>query len=178
MSFTGLNRPNLPNTISLFRVFSVVPVVILLSFDSPVLHEVAGLIFLFASLTDIADGLIARSTGQVTNLGKLIDPLADKILLAGAVIPLVYLHKISSWIAVLIFAREFAITGFRAVAASRGRVIAADFMGKTKTLIYTISLTLLMFNINKWGTGLLYFGVGLAILSAFKYFKENMDLLE
>jgi len=173
-----LNKPNLPNTISLFRVLSVVPVVFFLSYDSSALHRLAGVIFLLASLTDIADGIIARSTGQVTNLGKLIDPLADKILLAGAVIPLVYLREISPWVAVLIFAREFAITGFRAVAASRGRIIAADFMGKVKTLIYTVSLTLLMFDVKRWGIWLLYFGVGLALLSAFKYFKENMDLLE
>ena len=178
MNFIGLNKGNLPNTISFFRVFSTVPVVVLLSFKSKVLHEIAGIIFLFASLTDVADGLVARSMGQVTNLGKLIDPLADKILLVGAVVPLVGLEKVPAWLAVVVLSREVAVTGFRALAASKGRVLPADIVGKVKTLFYTVSLTLIMFSVENVGLLLLYFGAFISILSAFKYFKQNLDLLK
>ena len=177
MSSTGL-KINLPNAISLFRVLSVIPIVVLLSIKSKTTHTIAGIVFLVASLTDFADGFVARKRGEVTILGKLIDPLADKILLLGALIPLVEEGTISSWIAIIMLAREFIVTSFRALASSRGRVIPADIGGKMKTLLYTLSLFLIMMNSKKWGMFLLYIGILISILSAFKYVMDNIDIFE
>lgn len=175
MSSTGL-KINLPNAISLFRVMSVIPVVVLLSVKNKFAHTCAGIVFLIASFTDLADGFIARRRGEVTLLGKLIDPLADKILLLGAVLPLVEQRIVPAWLAIVMFSREFTVTGFRALASTKGRIIPADIGGKIKTLLYTVSLFLLMVGNKKWGTFLLYIGVLISILSASKYIADNLDI--
>lgn len=167
---------NLPNILTVSRIAFVVP--ILLSLSTPHLgwNILAALFFFLASFTDLADGFIARSRGEVTALGKLLDPLADKILLLSAVVPLVSLGRISSWLAVVILAREFAVTGLRGMAALRGVSVGAGEMGKVKTFLYTLALLALMVHIQTLGMLLLLIGVLVALYSAYGYFAEHKEI--
>jgi len=135
---------NLPNKITMIRIF-LVPIfiiVVLLPFDWA---SIVGLIiFLIASITDSLDGHIARSRNMVTNFGKFLDPLADKLLVSAALIALVGMDKIPSWFATIVIAREFMVTGIRLLAASEGRVIAASIWGKIKTITQIIAISLLL----------------------------------
>jgi len=128
------------------------------------------------------DGYLARRWGQVTQLGKFLDPIADKFLVLAALILLVDFHRVSSWIAIVIIGREFAVTGLRAIASSSGVVIAADDAGKYKMVIQTVSIVLLVlgYNIGRisfhvWGTFLLWISMILAILSGVQYFVKFMS---
>ncbi len=168
---------NLPNAITFLRLVAVVPVVLFLSLGGA-WRFVGGALFLIASLSDVVDGYLARSRGQVTELGKLADPVVDKVLLLGGVLPLVAMGEVDAWLAVVIFGREFAVMGLRCLAASRGRVLPSDLWGKLKTVVYTISVTLLIFGVRRFGLVTLYIGVAISILSAFNYFRENIWLLE
>ena len=116
---------NLANKLTMLRVI-LVPIflIFLIGKGIPYVSIIATLIFIIASLTDQLDGYIARSRNQITNFGKFMDPLADKLLVTAALISLVELHLIPSWAAVIIIAREFAVSGLRTVAASEGTVIA------------------------------------------------------
>jgi CDP-diacylglycerol--glycerol-3-phosphate 3-phosphatidyltransferase len=125
---------NIPNYLSISRVLSV-PVFIILMLDpTPVRGLFAGIVFGLASATDWLDGYLARRWGQVTKIGKLLDPIADKILITSALIMLVETDssKVPSWIAIVIIGREIAVTGLRAMAASEGVIIPAENMGKFK----------------------------------------------
>lgn len=144
---------NLPNKISLLRII-LVPIFLtflLVNFEPPLViytDYMAITIFIFAALTDSFDGYIARRDGLVTNFGKLIDPLADKMLISGALIALVSMGEISPWPAFIIITREFAVTGFRSVASTEGVVIAASNWGKMKTILQIIAIVAVMININ------------------------------
>jgi CDP-diacylglycerol--glycerol-3-phosphate 3-phosphatidyltransferase len=139
---------NLPNKLTLTRVLIVpVLVVVLLTKLSDWL---ALMIFLAAALTDFADGYLARSRKQVTVLGKLMDPIADKLLIAGALISLVELGRIHAWIVVVIVGREFAVNGLRAVAASQNIIIPAGQLGKIKMVAQIVTVALLIFNIGSF----------------------------
>ena len=107
----------------------------------------AGLVFTIAALTDTFDGYFARKHGMVTNLGKIIDPLADKILVIAALISLVQLQRLPAWIVVIILSREFFVTGLRMVAASEGVVISASRGGKVKTVTQVIAILLMIFDL-------------------------------
>jgi CDP-diacylglycerol--glycerol-3-phosphate 3-phosphatidyltransferase len=136
---------NLPNALSLFRIFLVpfLVVVLLTKFDG---REIVALaIFLIATATDFLDGYLARRRGQITKLGTLLDPIADKLLISAAFISLVEVGLVPAWMVVVVVAREFAVTGLRSIAASEGLVIPASNWGKTKmaTQITTISLLIL-----------------------------------
>ena len=135
---------NLPNKITVLRIF-LVPIfmiVLFLPFESA---NIVGLfIFILASLTDSLDGHIARSRNLVTNFGKFLDPLADKLLVAAALIALVGMDKIPSWFATIVIAREFMVTGIRLLANGEGRVIAASIWGKIKTITQIIAISLLL----------------------------------
>ena len=109
---------------------------------------IATLVFIIASLTDQLDGYIARSRNQVTTFGKFMDPLADKLLVTSALISLVELGLIPSYAAIIIIAREFAVSGLRTIAASEGKIIAASWWGKIKTVIQIISILLLLIKVN------------------------------
>lgn len=137
---------NIANKITLFRVFLVPIFMIVLYSDFPNSQYIAGVIFIIASLTDTLDGYLARSRNLVTNFGKFLDPLADKILVSAALISLVGMDKIPAWTVVVVIAREFTITGFRVIAASEGVTIAASPLGKFKTITQLISIILLLFN--------------------------------
>ena len=137
-------EPNLPNYLTIFRILLVpVLVVVLLSevFDS---DWPAAAVFFLASITDVADGYLARRNDQVSTFGKLWDPLADKLLVTAALISLVSLDRLAAWVAMVIIAREFAVTGLRQVAVEQGRVISASAAGKFKTLLQVAMVLVLI----------------------------------
>ena len=150
-----MSKMNLPNKLTMFRMFLIVPFVALLLggeagwFGNNVLIPdlTALVIFIVASLTDLADGKIARKYNLVTNFGKFMDPLADKLLVCSALIALVELERIPAWVVILIIAREFIISGFRLVAADNGIVIAASYWGKFKTTFQMVMVCLMLVNI-------------------------------
>ncbi|MCR3758560.1 CDP-diacylglycerol--glycerol-3-phosphate 3-phosphatidyltransferase [Clostridium felsineum] len=143
---------NLANKLTLLRIF-LVPVflIFIVVRQIPYGRSIATAIFIIAAITDKLDGYIARSRNQITKFGKIMDPLADKLLVSSALIALVEFHVIPAWIAIVIIAREFAVTGLRSVAAGEGIVIAASWWGKIKTFIQiiTIIFALLFINLKK-----------------------------
>ena len=153
-----MNKMNLPNKLTIFRVFLILPFVLLLLGESggwgwyralfggilEYVDYIALAIFIIASLTDLIDGKIARKYGLVTNFGKFMDPLADKLLVSAAMIALVELGRIPAWIVIVIISREFIISGFRLVAADKGVVIAASYWGKFKTTFQMVMVCLMI----------------------------------
>jgi CDP-diacylglycerol---glycerol-3-phosphate 3-phosphatidyltransferase len=125
---------NLANNITLARILAIPLLVVLLSFPNRFTNLAAMLVFIAAALTDLVDGLIARRYNLVTTVGKFLDPLADKLLIASVLIMLVDLERAPAWIVILIVGREIAVTGLRAMAVDQGLVIAADKYGKLKTI--------------------------------------------
>ena len=136
---------NLPNKLTMFRVI-LIPffIVFLLIPITPYDKWIALAIFVIASLTDLLDGKIARKYNLVTNFGKFMDPLADKLLVCSALICLIELDKIPSWMVIIIIAREFIISGFRLVASDNGVVIAASYFGKFKTTFQMLAVCLMI----------------------------------
>lgn len=141
----------------------------------------AVIIFVLAAASDGLDGYLARSRGQVTELGKLLDPLADKILISSVLIALVELEKIGAWVVVLIIAREFAVTGLRGIAATQGKVIAAEWSGKLKTtfqILLVIALIPDTTSSNEWIVQPLLWGTVITTAwSGAEYFWKGRDLL-
>ncbi|HZX60660.1 MAG TPA: CDP-diacylglycerol--glycerol-3-phosphate 3-phosphatidyltransferase [Candidatus Methylomirabilis sp.] len=135
---------NLPNTLSLVRIFLVPFLVVFLIANAEPRNYPAAAIFIAAVLTDWLDGRIARSRGQVTTLGQLLDPIADKLLIAAALISLVEIQRVPAWVATVIVGRDIAITGLRGIAASQGLIIAASQLGKYKMVAEVIAVILLM----------------------------------
>ena len=140
---------NLPNKLTLFRVILIPFFVffLLAPYFEGYGNYIAVAIFIVASITDFLDGKIARKYHLVTNFGKFMDPLADKLLVSSALICLVDLNKIPAWIVIVIIAREFIISGFRLVAADNGVVIAASYWGKFKTAFQMVTVIVLILNI-------------------------------
>nr|WP_300004541.1 CDP-diacylglycerol--glycerol-3-phosphate 3-phosphatidyltransferase [Tissierella sp.] len=175
---------NLPNKITFSRVL-LVPVFILMFYiDIPNNQLYAGIIFIIAALTDTLDGYLARRNSQVTNLGKFIDPLADKLLVSAALILLVEVGTIPAWVVITIIAREFAITGFRIIAASEGVTIAASSLGKFKTITQLIAIILLLFDnifFEQFNIPMdqifLYISLGFTVLSGVDYIYKNRNTL-
>ena len=140
---------NLANKLTLGRIFLVPVFLIFIAVgDIPYGTFIATFIFILASLTDKVDGYIARSRNQITNFGKFMDPLADKLLVTAALISLVELQVVPAWAAIVIIAREFAVSGLRTIAASEGKVIAASWWGKIKTVIQIITIVILLLKVN------------------------------
>jgi CDP-diacylglycerol--glycerol-3-phosphate 3-phosphatidyltransferase len=131
---------NIPNLLTLFRILTVPVLVALLFSSSPLTSFFAALIFSIASLTDLLDGYIARYQKSETAIGKLLDPMADKLLINSALIMLIPLGRIPAWMVVLIVGREIAVTGLRGIASIERRVIAASIWGKAKTVFQSIAL--------------------------------------
>jgi CDP-diacylglycerol--glycerol-3-phosphate 3-phosphatidyltransferase len=135
---------NVPIALTLVRIV-LVPLVIVFLISSDRVHVlIAAVIFVAASLTDWLDGRIARSTNQVTRLGTLLDPVADKLLVAAALVSLVQVDMVAAWMALVIIGRELAVTGLRGVALSMGVVVPASRLGKWKTVLQYVALTLLI----------------------------------
>ncbi|MBP1949195.1 CDP-diacylglycerol--glycerol-3-phosphate 3-phosphatidyltransferase [Virgibacillus litoralis] len=187
---------NIPNKITLSRIFLIPIFIILLSvpFDwgvwsigessLPVSHLAAAILFIVASTTDWVDGYYARKYNLVTNLGKFLDPLADKLLVATALILLVELGLAPAWVTIIIISREFAITGLRLVAAGEGVVLAAGSMGKLKTVTQMVAIAALLlhnFPFSYMGlpfaTIMLYVALFFTILSGYDYFVKNWHVM-
>lgn len=137
---------NLANKLTIVRIFLVPLFMIVLLMDLPFGDYIATGVFVVAASTDVLDGYIARSRNQVTKFGKFMDPLADKLLVSAALIMLVEMNRLSSWIVIIIIAREFAITGLRVLAASEGITIAASWWGKFKTVSQIVAIVALLLN--------------------------------
>lgn len=175
---------NLPNMLSLFRVILVPVILVFLTLRGQLGYVmglnvgdcIAAVVFIIASITDAVDGYIARKRNIVTNLGKFIDPLADKILVIAVLTALVELHRFPAWMVVVIISREFIVSGLRMVAASEGVVIAASKGGKLKTVTQIIGIILLLFNI-QGAMAVMWLAVILTVWSGIEYIRNSMDLL-
>lgn len=173
---------NLPNKLTMFRVI-LIPffIVFLLAPITPYDKWIALAIFLIASFTDLLDGKIARKYNLVTNFGKFMDPLADKLLVCSALICLIELNKIASWMVILIIAREFIISGFRLVASDNGVVIAASYWGKFKTTFQMAAVCLLIADIPSLYPVtqiVLWIAVILTVVSLIDYLLKNKDVMK
>ena len=135
---------NLPNKLSMLRICMIPFFVVFGLMTTPWAQFIALVIFVAASLTDLLDGKIARKHGLVTNFGKFIDPIADKLLVMSALVVLVEQGRMPGWVCILMLAREFAISGFRLVAAGSGKVIAAGWLGKVKTVTQMTAVIMLL----------------------------------
>jgi len=136
----------------------------------------AGVVFIIAALTDTADGYIARKKGIVTNLGKFIDPLADKILVVAALIALVQLQRLPAWIVVVIISRDFVVTGLRMVASAEGIVIAASKWGKAKTVSQIIAISLMILNL-PGGLAAMWVAMILTLWSGVDYLYKGKNVI-
>jgi len=175
---------NLANKITLFRVFLVPIFVVSFLLESPGPTYISAIIFVFASFTDTLDGYIARSRNLVTNFGKFVDPLADKVLTSAALILLVGTGAIPSWVVIVIITREFTISGFRIIAASEGVTIAASPWGKLKTISQLIAIVLLLLGNYPFGylsipmdQIMLYIALILTVISGVDYIVRNIGTL-
>jgi CDP-diacylglycerol---glycerol-3-phosphate 3-phosphatidyltransferase len=171
---------NLPNALTLLRILAVPVVVVALLGETPNGDELAAAVFALAALTDGLDGYFARSRDAVTTFGKLMDPLADKLLITAALVSLVSLDRLQAWVAMVIIAREIAVTGLRAIAAERGVVIAASWMGKLKTVLQIAAIfALIAANpAPTWVNVLLYVAVAVTLISGADYFLGIRRRLE
>ncbi len=177
---------NLPNKLTVLRVI-LIPffvVFLLLSPGNDLFKWISLAIFIIASLTDMLDGKIARKYNLITDFGKFMDPLADKLLVCSAMICLIDLGKIPSWVVVIIIAREFIISGFRLVAADNGRVIAASYWGKFKTTFQMIMVILMIADLGAVipyydivTTIIMWIALVLTIISLCDYIVKNKDVM-
>ena len=131
---------NLPNVLTVLRIVAVPVVVVALLDETPEGDVIAAAVFALAAISDGLDGYIARRRDAVTTFGKLMDPLADKLLVTAALVSLVSLGRLAAWVAMVIIAREFAVTALRAIAAEQGAVIAASWLGKVKTALQVLAI--------------------------------------
>ncbi|GLG00629.1 CDP-diacylglycerol--glycerol-3-phosphate 3-phosphatidyltransferase [Alicyclobacillus hesperidum subsp. aegles] len=188
---------NLANRITLARIFlvPVVCVILLLhyNFGSFTLNGqtttggevIAAFIFVVAAATDGLDGYIARKQQMVTNFGKFLDPLADKLLVSAVLISLVQMQRLPAWVAIVIISREFAVTGLRLIAAAEGVVIAASKFAKWKTVTQMVGMVLLMVNNFPFSAVhvpaadiMLYVMVAMTVLSGLDYFLKNKQMIQ
>ena len=191
---------NLANKLTMLRIFLVPLFLLFIAVRNiPYGTFIATFIFIIASLTDQLDGYIARSRNQVTNFGKFMDPLADKLLVTAALISLVELQVVPAWATVIIIAREFAVSGLRTIAASEGRVIAASMWGKVKTVTQIAAIIALLIQVNVGASTylislvekseilkqvfnyvpklLLLLAVIMTLISGYDYFKKNINII-
>lgn len=187
---------NLPNKLTLSRIILIPVFILLLSipFDwgtwdignttLPVSHFAAAILFIFASATDWVDGYYARKHNLVTNLGKFMDPLADKLLVSAALILLIEMGLAPAWVVIIIISREFAVTGLRLVAAGEGIVLAAGNLGKIKTATQMVAIAVLLLHNFPFsylgfpfGTIMLYIALFFTILSGVDYFIKNWHVM-
>ena len=174
---------NLPNKLTIIRVCLIPFFVAALLFDhgnNYTMRIVANVLFIVASLTDLFDGKIARKYNLVTNFGKFMDPLADKLLVCSALICLIELGQLPAWVVIIIISSEFIISGFRLVAADNGVVIAASYWGKFKTTFQMAAVILMIFNIPALTLVtniVVVIAVALTIISLVDYVAKNIKML-
>jgi CDP-diacylglycerol--glycerol-3-phosphate 3-phosphatidyltransferase len=163
---------NLPNLLTVLRIMLVPVLVVALLGNTPAGDVLAAIVFALASLTDFVDGYLARARNTVTNFGKLMDPLADKLLVVAALVSLVSLHRLEAWVAMVIITRELAVTMLRMGASQAGVVLAASMFGKVKTClqIAAILAVIAVHGQPAWVAVLLYSAVAATVLSGLDYF--------
>jgi CDP-diacylglycerol--glycerol-3-phosphate 3-phosphatidyltransferase len=162
---------NLPNILTVLRIMLVPALVVALLGNTHAGDVLAAIVFALASLTDFVDGYLARTRAEITTFGKLMDPLADKLLIVAALISLVSLHRLAAWIAMVIIARELAVTVLRLGATQAGVVIAASSFGKAKTCLQIAAILAVIAVPGQplWVTALLYVTVLVTVLSGLDY---------
>lgn len=175
---------NLANKITLLRILMVPIFMVLMLMEFPYHMEAALAVFLTASLTDKLDGYLARKYNMITDFGKFMDPLADKLLVTGAFVVLIQMGRIEAWIVFIILAREFAVTGLRSLAAAQNVIIAASNFGKIKTVVQIVAICILLlgnfpFNLINLPMDIIavYAALIVTILSGLDYFGKNMQVL-
>lgn len=188
-----MSKMNLPNKLTMFRVVLIAPFVLILlggeagwfGADSHIPDMYALAIFIIASLTDLIDGKIARKYNLVTNFGKFMDPLADKLLVCAALIALVEMGRIPAWVVIIIISREFIISGFRLIASDNRVVIAASYWGKFKTTFQMIMVCLMIANLgayNEWmqllTDAVMWIALVLTVVSLIDYLVKNRSVLK
>ncbi|MCR5755298.1 MAG: CDP-diacylglycerol--glycerol-3-phosphate 3-phosphatidyltransferase [Acetatifactor sp.] len=183
---------NLPNKLTIFRVILIIPFVILLLGGNAgwfgtneLVPNLAALgIFIVASLTDLLDGKIARKYNLITNFGKFMDPLADKLLVCSALIALTEMGRIPAWVVIIIISREFVISGFRLIASDNGVVIAASYWGKFKTTFQMIMVCLMIANLSIIRyydivtAVVMWIALALTVISLVDYLVKNKDVMK
>ncbi len=175
---------NLPNKLTVFRVVLIPFFVFFLLYPEVQYgNYIATALFALASLTDFADGKIARKYNLVTNFGKFMDPLADKLLVCAAMICLVETGRLAAWIVIVIMSREFIISGFRLIASDNGIVIAASYWGKFKTVFQMLMIIVLTLDLDyeffdMLGMALTYTALVLTVVSLFDYIAKNKAVLK
>ena len=174
---------NLPNKLTVLRVLLIPFFVVALLWEhgeSQTMRYVAATIFIVASLTDLLDGKIARKYNLVTNFGKFMDPLADKLLVCSALICLIELRQLPAWMVIVIISREFIISGFRLVASDNGVVFAATYWGKFKTTFQMIAVILLIIRnpaLSRVTDIFVWVAVALTVISLVDYLAKNHKVL-
>ncbi|MCI6756246.1 MAG: CDP-diacylglycerol--glycerol-3-phosphate 3-phosphatidyltransferase [Lachnospiraceae bacterium] len=173
---------NLPNKLTMLRVIMIPFFVffMLTNVAGPNSQWIALVIFIAASLTDMLDGKIARKYHLITDFGKFMDPLADKMLVISAMICLVSIDRIPAWIVIVIVAREFIISGFRLIAADKGVVIAASYWGKFKTVFQMAMVILMIANIPSLSVItqiVMWIALALTVISLIDYLRKNWNVI-
>jgi CDP-diacylglycerol--glycerol-3-phosphate 3-phosphatidyltransferase len=172
---------NLPNALTLARILLVPVLVVALTVETPGGSTIAAIVFALAALTDGLDGWLARSRQAVTTFGKVMDPVADKLMIAAALISLVSLDRLEPWVAMLIIAREFAVSGLRIAAGQQGVVIPASKLGKAKTIVQVVAVLALIAASDPgaaWVQALVYAMVAITVVSGADYFLNFRRRLE
>ncbi len=173
---------NLPNKLTIFRVILIPFFVVFMLVDITAYDKwIALAVFIIASLTDLLDGKIARKYNLVTNFGKFMDPVADKLLVCSALICLVALERIPAWVVIVIIAREFIISGFRTLAADNGVVIAASYWGKFKTTFQMVMICLMIADIEALRivtSVVMWIALALTVISLIDYLMKNKDVMK
>ncbi len=185
---------NLPNTLTILRIFFV-PFLVAVLVEQDLRIEWRGVvlvtneflalsIFLVAAATDLLDGFLARRRRQITTVGTLLDPIADKLLVSAALVSLVQIHRVPAWMVVLIIGREFAVTGLRSIAAAEGFTIQASDLGKTKMITQVIAISMVLVSIHwealtgfamLWMWGVVVFGLASAVGYFVKFWRKVDD---
>jgi CDP-diacylglycerol---glycerol-3-phosphate 3-phosphatidyltransferase len=174
----GQESLNLPNFLTVTRILLIPVFVVLFATPTPQRSLIAAMVFVVAAITDLLDGYLARKSGQVTTLGKLLDPIADKLLILSALILLVNVDRVSALVAIVIIAREVAVTGVRAIAASEGIIISSETTGKYKMALQVVAIVMLILegtrvaelgNLHLAGITTLYLSLVLGYVSGARY---------
>ncbi|MBQ8814366.1 MAG: CDP-diacylglycerol--glycerol-3-phosphate 3-phosphatidyltransferase [Lachnospiraceae bacterium] len=170
---------NLPNKLTILRVLMVPVFIVFMLTDlgGKFNNIIALVLFVTASLTDLLDGYLARKNNLVTNFGKFMDPLADKLLVCSALICFVATEQLPAWMVIVIIAREFIISGFRLIASDEGVVIAASYWGKVKTTVQMVMIIALLIDF-PYAMVIAWAAVALTVISLVDYIAKNVDVIK
>ena len=170
---------NLPNKLTLLRIIMIPVFVVLLYLDFPFNNIVALAVFILASITDTLDGYIARKYNLITDFGKFMDPIADKLLVTAAMLVFVDWHMMPAWVVIVVVAREFIVSALRLVAANNGRVIAAGWSGKVKTASTMVCICIMLLGLPQWVNAVCSAVILVTTAySGIEYLVKNKDVLD